>query len=56
MTPNQARRLAAHLIRAADQADTDGADKVDLIVAFQSADDVARADLEAAIAAASAKT
>lgn len=55
MTPQEARRLADGLIKAAQRAEADGRDKLnesDLDV-FAAADDAARDKLAAAIAVAS---
>lgn len=49
MTAQQARALAAALTAAADAADAAGQAEIGLIEALQAADDVARAELEAAI-------
>jgi hypothetical protein len=53
MTPNQAREIAATLTAAADRAEANGLDQVDIITDLREADDAARAELEAAIKAAS---
>lgn len=53
MTPDQARELANALLLAADEADAQGKDSIDLICALSGADDRARAELQAAIDAAS---
>lgn len=53
MSPTQAREFAQTLIDAAALADEAGADTVDLLSALQEADDAARAELQAAIDAAS---
>lgn len=54
MTPTQARNIAASLIAAADKAEAEGVDHVDLLTDLRAADDTARDELEAAIKAASA--
>lgn len=52
MNIEQARELAATLNDAADAAEAAGTDEVDLVSNLQAVDDAARAELEAAIAAA----
>lgn len=53
MTPAQARALAAALIASADKADAVGESRVGVLSELQALDDAARADLDAAIKAAS---
>lgn len=52
MTPTQARAMAQTLIDAAALADAEGDEHVDMLSALREADDVARAELQAAIDAA----
>jgi hypothetical protein len=52
MTPTQARSIAASLIEAADKAEAEGTEHVDLLTDLRAADDAARGELEAAIKAA----
>ena len=54
MTPQQARDLATTLIAAADKAERAGLDDVNLLDDMRALDDAARAELDAAIKAASA--
>ena len=56
MTPIQARKLAASLMTAADEAETHGLDQIDLLTGLRAADDAARADLDAAIKSAESET
>lgn len=53
MSPTQARAIAQMLIDAAAQADANGSDQVNLIGGLRAADNAARAELQAAIDAAS---
>ncbi len=53
MSPQQAREMAAALIAAADKADKADTPSVDLLGELRALDDAARAELEAAIKAAS---
>lgn len=55
MKIEQARQLAQYLTAAADAAETAGETEISMINALQAADDVSRADLQAAIDAAQAK-
>lgn len=52
MTTQQAREMAAALIRAAEQAEANGQAEINLISSLQAADDIARTELQAAIDAA----
>lgn len=56
MTPNQARSIAQALIQAADKAESEGVDQIDLLADLRAADDAARAELEVAIVAAAEAT
>lgn len=53
MTPTQARNLAAALVRAADLADLEGRESIDLGAQLQAQDDTAREELAQAITEAS---
>lgn len=53
MSPTQARAIAQTLIDAADEADRLAVEQVDLLTVLHQADDEARAELQAAIDAAS---
>lgn len=53
MNSTQARAMAQMLINAAAKADETGDEQVDLITGLRAADDAARAELQAAIDAAS---
>lgn len=53
MTPTQARNIAAALIAAADKAEAEGVEQVDLLTDLRAADDAAREELEASIKAVS---
>lgn len=53
MNSTQARAIAQMLIDAAAKADESGAEQVDLLGGLRAADDAARAELQAAIDAAS---
>lgn len=55
MTTQQAREMAAALIRAAEQAEANGQAEINLISSLQAADDVARAELLSAISEAAGK-
>lgn len=55
MTPTQARTLAKLLTDAADKAELDGVEQVDLMSGLLASDDAARAELEAAIQSASSQ-
>lgn len=53
MSPTQARAIAQTLNDAADEAEANGNDDINLLEGLRSADDAARAELQAAIDAAS---
>jgi hypothetical protein len=55
MTVDQARATAKLLIEAADSAEAQGNDEIDLSVELDALDDAARADQEAALAELKAK-
>jgi hypothetical protein len=55
MSPQQARDIAQLLIAAADKAEAEALDQVDILPDLRAMDDAARAELEAAINAAESK-